>query len=138
METSNIAPRFRTTSYHPMSNGLVERFHRHLKAAIMAQPDPTNWTECLPLVLLGIRSALKKDLGCTPAELVYGSTLRLPGGFLNSVASTELLADPADYVNTLRCAMHRLRAIPTRTPNHSHQFTSFPAWTLPLTFFLSS
>ncbi len=60
-----------------MSNGLVERFHRHLKAAIMAQPDPTDWTDCLVLVLLGIRTALKKDLGCTPAELVYDSILRL-------------------------------------------------------------
>ena len=69
--------RIRTTSYHPMSNGLVERFHRHLKAAIMAQPDPTDWTDCLVLVLLGIRTALKKDLGCTPAEQVYDSTLHL-------------------------------------------------------------
>ena len=28
--------RNRTTSYHPQSNGMVERFHRQLKAAIMA------------------------------------------------------------------------------------------------------
>ena len=76
----------RITSYHPMSNGLVEGFHRHLKAAIMPQPDPTNWTDCLSLVLLGIRLTLKKDLGCTPAELVHGSTFRLPGGFFSSVA----------------------------------------------------
>ena len=69
--------RIRTTSYHPMSNGLIERFHRHLKAAILAQPDPTDWTDCLSLVLLGIRTALKKDLGCTPTQLVYGSTLCL-------------------------------------------------------------
>lgn len=33
--------RCRTTAYHPSANGLVERFHRQLKASLKAQPDPT-------------------------------------------------------------------------------------------------
>ena len=37
--------------------------------------------DTLPLVLLGIRTALKEDLACTVAEMVYGVTLRLPGEF---------------------------------------------------------
>jgi cleavage and polyadenylation specificity factor subunit 1 len=44
----------RTTAYHPATNGLVERFHRTLKAAIMCHADQ-NWAQALPLVLLGIR-----------------------------------------------------------------------------------
>jgi cleavage and polyadenylation specificity factor subunit 1 len=40
-----------TTAYHPAANGLVERFHRTLKAAIMCHTDQ-QWTEALPLVLL--------------------------------------------------------------------------------------
>ncbi|GBN07535.1 Retrovirus-related Pol polyprotein from transposon 17.6 [Araneus ventricosus] len=32
----------RTTAYHPQSNGAVERFHRHLKSALMAHL-PENW-----------------------------------------------------------------------------------------------
>ena len=40
--------RIRTTSYHPQSNGLVERFHRQLKAAMKAHNDPTHWWEFLP------------------------------------------------------------------------------------------
>ena len=69
--------RIRTTSYHPMANGMVERFHRQLKAALKSHPNPTQWTTSLPLVLLGIRSSLKPDIGCTAAELVFATTLRL-------------------------------------------------------------
>ncbi|KAF2349906.1 Zinc finger H2C2-type histone UAS binding [Trinorchestia longiramus] len=43
----------RTTSYHPQSNGLVERLHRTLKTAIMARQQ--NWFHSLPIVLLGLR-----------------------------------------------------------------------------------
>ena len=72
-----------TTSYHPIANGLVEWFHRHFKSALKASPQPEHWTNMLPLVLLGIRTSLKQDLGCTAAELVYGTSLRLPGEFFS-------------------------------------------------------
>ncbi|KAL0809105.1 hypothetical protein ABMA28_012730 [Loxostege sticticalis] len=68
----------KTTAYHPQCNGLVERFHRQLKAAITCHAEP-SWTESLPIVLLGIRSAIKEDLNTSSAELVYGEPLRLPG-----------------------------------------------------------
>ena len=72
--------RARTTAYqYPQSNGMVERFHRQLKAALKAQHNPASWVDALPLVLLGIRTALKEDLSATTAEMVYGTTLRLPG-----------------------------------------------------------
>ena len=52
----------RTTAYHPSSNGLVERFHYQLEAALKATPEPTHWVSALPLVLLGIRAGLKQDI----------------------------------------------------------------------------
>ena len=60
---------------------MVERFHRQLKAALKAQPQPDSWMDTLPLVLLGVRTALKEDISSTAAEMVYGTTLRLPGEF---------------------------------------------------------
>ena len=48
------ANRILTTAYHPCLNGLVERLHRQLKAALKAYPQRHQWTETLPLVLLGI------------------------------------------------------------------------------------
>lgn len=108
--------RIRTTSYHPASNGMVERFHRQLKAALKAHPNPTSWTEVLPVILLGLRSAFKPDLGCTVAELVYGTTLRLPGEFLVPSKNAPS-ADPASYVTRLKAIFDRLRPTPPRQPS---------------------
>ena len=85
--------RNRTTSYHPQSNGMVERFHHQLKTAIMAHEPPNPWTTTLPAVLLSIRIAVKGLLGRSAAEMDYGTTLRLPGEFTGNntvVAHTDL------------------------------------------------
>nr|VZH99102.1 unnamed protein product [Spirometra erinaceieuropaei] len=112
----------RTTAYHPSSNGLVERFHRKLKALLRAHDNPSHWSEHLPLVMLGIRTALKPDLECSAAELVYGTTLRIPGDFFgHSQSSTDL--DPSDYVQRLRQAMIHLRATPPR-PSTSKSYVN--------------
>ena len=63
----------RTTAYHLASNGMVERLHRHHKAAIKCHNSST-WVESLPIVLLGIRTAIKEDLSATAAEMIYGRT----------------------------------------------------------------
>ena len=103
----------RTTSYHPAANGLIERFHRQLKASLKAHPNPTQWTESLPLVLLGVRTQLKEDLKCTAAELVYGTTLRLPGEFFDD-SKAEATPDPTSYVTRLKGMMKVLQATPVR------------------------
>ena len=85
--------RNRTTSYHPQSNSMVERFHRQLKTAIIAHESPNPWTITLPAVLLGVRSAVKERLGRSAAEMIYGTTLRLPGKFTKQYtvdANTDL------------------------------------------------
>jgi len=48
----------------------------------------SNWLEALPLVFLGIRSKVMEDFHWTPAELVHGTTLRLPGDFFQPCYST--------------------------------------------------
>ena len=105
------AHHFRTTSYHPASNGLIERLHRQLKAAIMCHPSST-WTEALPLVLLGIRSAWKDDIQASAAELVYGEPLRLPGQFL-APSEDYKTGDITNLVTRLRASMARLSPKPT-------------------------
>lgn len=67
--------RLRTTAYTPRSNGLVERSHRTLKAAIMARKQ--EWLQALPVVMLGIR-AMPNDSGFSPFTAVTGSQLLFP------------------------------------------------------------
>ncbi|XP_077287946.1 uncharacterized protein LOC143912534 [Arctopsyche grandis] len=90
---------------------MVERFHRQLKAAIMCHQDE-GWTEALPTVLLGIRSAWKEDLNATSAELVYGQPLRLPGEFLAPQRNGG--PNTAELAERLRSQMARLRPSPPR------------------------
>ena len=113
--------RIRTTAYHPIANGIIERFHRQLKSSLKSYPNPTNWTDILPIILLGIRATLKDDLQCTVAELVYGTTLRLPGEFFDSSTVEDAVPDPFNYVTRLKAAMRQLKAVPPR----QHQNKTF-------------
>ena len=112
--------RSRTTAYHPQTNGMVERFHHQLKAALKTQTNPDAWMDSLPLILLGIRTALKQDISSTAAEMVYGTTLRLPGEFFISSPSISL-SDPSDFVSKLRSHFQTVRPIsPRPTQRTSH------------------
>jgi transposase InsO family protein len=73
-----------TTAYHPQTNGMVERTHRQLKAALRARLAGLRWPEHLPWVLLGLRTTPKEDSGVSAAELVYRAALALPAEFLST------------------------------------------------------
>ena len=98
----------RMTAFHPAGNGLVERMHRSLKAAIMCQAQE-RWPDSLPLVLLGMRTAFKEDLQASVAELVYGETLRIPGELLTA---SPTAGDPSKVITQLRRHFEQLRPVP--------------------------
>jgi len=67
----------------------------------------------LHIALLGIRTTLKEDLKCTAAELVYGTSLRLPGEFIVPCSASDV--DPVNYVTQLKGAIRGLRCTPFQT-----------------------
>ena len=95
-----------TTSYHPQANGMVEWFHRDMKAALRSRLNGPNWVDELLWVLLGLRTAPKEDLHTSAAEMVYGTPLTVPGDFVcpsdDPVAAAELLSNLRDEVLKLR------------------------------------
>ena len=113
----------RTTAYHPQSNGMMERLHRQLKASLRAHDAYPDWMAVLPAVLLGIRLAIKDDLNCTSSELVYGTTLRLPGEDCAPM-STPTTGDIASYATQLRTAMSALAPTAPRQKKSKNNFCS--------------
>ncbi|GFT72366.1 transposon Tf2-11 polyprotein [Trichonephila clavipes] len=101
----------RTTGYHPQANGMIEELHRPLKSAIKCHATE-HWTEVLPIILLGLRASLKEDILCTPAELVFGTTIRLPGEMFDSSKPDD---DVVNFVSKLKSHMQSLHPKP---PNH--------------------
>ena len=57
-----------TSSYHPQTNGLTERFNGTLVTAIRkhTEAEPENWHKWLNFVLLAYRSRIHSQTGSTP------------------------------------------------------------------------
>ncbi|GBM83302.1 hypothetical protein AVEN_261140-1 [Araneus ventricosus] len=70
---------------------------------------PENWLDAFPLVLLGIRSSFKPYLATTSAELVYGTTLKLPGEF-----SSYTPMKTSSFLQIYRHHVRSFRPVPTR------------------------
>ena len=79
--------RLRTTAYHPQSNGKIERFHRFLKAALIAQK--CNWIKALPIVLFGHRIA-PNDKNISPMSTTTGVNILLPPTITGKLPKTQL------------------------------------------------
>ncbi|KHJ42497.1 integrase core domain protein [Trichuris suis] len=108
-----------TSAYHPQANGIVERFHRHLKSALTAHAATTNrCIDALPLVMSGIQSTVKEDLRHAPAELVFGAPLRLPGVFFAEASRLE----PSAQTDQLKIFFDSVRPTPTRVSKTTKWF----------------
>ncbi len=80
-----------TTPYHPMCNGLVERFNGTLKAMLkkMCAEKPKDWDRYLPALLFAYREVPQESLGFAPFELLYGRTVRGPMNILKEIWTKE-------------------------------------------------
>ena len=105
------------TSYHPQTNGLVERWHHQLKASLKARLEEDDaWMDALPFVMLGLRSMWQEGSDITTADSVYGTPLRLPGQFIPGSEDVSGEASGA-FIKTLREKMTAMP--PISRPHHS-------------------
>ncbi|XP_038057353.1 uncharacterized protein LOC119728962 [Patiria miniata] len=81
-----------TSPYHPICNGLVERFNGTLKTMLkrMCSEKPNDWDRYLPAVLFAYREAPQESLGFSPFELLYGRTVKGPLTILKELWSGEV------------------------------------------------
>ena len=71
---------YRSSAYHPESQGALERFHQILKNMIRSYCFDTekDWYEGIHLLLFAVRESAQESLDFSPFELVFGHTVRGP------------------------------------------------------------
>lgn len=110
--------KIRTTAYHPQGNAIIERFHRRLKEALKATSTSSlDWVQRLPLILLSLRTSIRDDNQPSPADILYGTNLRLPVDLLER--QDDIILDPMQYTDRLVRHMQTVGPIVTRTPSNS-------------------
>ena len=69
---------YRSSAYHPESQGALERFHQTLKYMIRSYCFDTekDWDEGIHLLLFAVRESVQEFLRFSPFELVFGHTVR--------------------------------------------------------------
>ena len=72
--------RLTTTPYHPICNGLVERFNGTLKKMLrrLYNEQPRQWHRFVNPLLFAYKEAPQEATGFSPFELLYGRTVRGP------------------------------------------------------------
>ena len=117
-----------TPPLHPSSLGHLERMHRDLKVGLktalldMAEKFQGEWCDALPWVLLGRHVAHQPDLGASPAEMVFGTGLKVPGDLVRDGDPGE--ADVQSLVQALRVNAARP---PVQTSHHRQLPTYWPS-----------
>ena len=106
----------RASPFHPQSQGALERWHQTLKAMMKKYCHETGkcWDEGLPFLMLAARESVQESLGFSPAELVFGHTVRGPlrafrEGLLAKANSP--VTNVLDFVAGFRERLHKARQI---------------------------
>ena len=70
-----------TTSYHPQSNGICEKFNQSLKFGlrkVVSESKFSSWDLYLNFVVFSYNLSIHSSTGFTPFYLTFGSEARLP------------------------------------------------------------
>ena len=81
-----------TTPYHPMCNGLVEKFNGTLKTMLrrLCQEKPKQWHRYINAALFAYREVPQESTGFSPFELLFGRTIRGPMQILKELWTKDI------------------------------------------------
>ena len=97
-----------STPYHPICNGLVERFNGTLKSMLkrLCQDQPKQWHRLINPVLFAYKEVSQELPGFSPFQLLYGRSVRGLGMILKDLWTKEVnipeVKSSYDYVTELR------------------------------------
>jgi hypothetical protein len=94
-----------TTSYHPQTNGLTERFNSTLVAMLshFINHKQTDWDAYIPYVLYAYRTSTQEYLGESPFYCLFGRSAISPEEIVLGTANQEYKEkETREYLNELR------------------------------------
>ncbi|CAF1524064.1 unnamed protein product [Adineta ricciae] len=89
------------TTYHPQSNGMIERFNATFipRIAKVQDRENNNWDGFLASVVFAYNTGTHSTTGYSPYQLLFGREPRLP---TDQPASTFTFRKPNDYYEQLK------------------------------------
>ena len=105
-----------SSAYHPESQGALERWHQTFKSVLRKyiMESGREWDEGVPLALFAVREIVQESLGFSPAELVFGHTVRGPLRVLKdqlTCESSPTQRNVLTYVSRFRERLHEACSI---------------------------
>ena len=103
---------YKSSAYHPESQGALERFHQTLKSMIRTycSENKKDWDDGIHWLLFAARESVQESLGFSPFELVFGHNVRGP----LKVMKEKLLSETSpvqlnllDYVSDFKLKLVR-------------------------------
>lgn len=103
----------RTTTFHPQSDGLVERFNRTLKAMLTKFVSQTqrDWDIYLPLVLMAYRTSVHDSTGFSPSLMMLGREPELPIDLLFGSSPATKSKSQCSYVQNLQKSLWEIHSL---------------------------
>ena len=101
---------FKTTAFHPQSNGSIERSYNVLGVYLKQfVSEIAEWDDWLELATFSYNTSVHEGTKCTPYELVFGKLARLPTS--DPPLEHEKLETYDQYLKKLITCLHEIRGI---------------------------
>jgi transposase InsO family protein len=111
-----------TSSFHSMSNGLIERWHRLLHDGLshFVSANNTNWDNLIQFYLMSYRAIPNNITGYSPFYLLHGWEMTLPNHANLKAKVTEENPDHKQRLERLKSSLKLIYDAVTKANKASH------------------